>query len=165
MSRYADGVEPGTSVKQGQVIGYVGSTGYSTGPHCHYEILVNNKFVNPMTIQVPRGLQLTGRQLAEFQKRAQPHRRVARARSGHRPRRPGDAAIIFALPLRYLSAVPKTQRSILLIFEPSRLRLYIRPCGSSTKAMIGLVSVSVSIVPAAPIFTTTIEPSTPTLKP
>ena len=60
MSRYADGVQPGTSVKQGQVIGYVGSTGYSTGPHCHYEILVNNKFVNPMTIQVPRGLQLTG---------------------------------------------------------------------------------------------------------
>ena len=46
----------------------MGSSGLSTGPHCHYEILVNNQFVNPMTIQVPRGLQLTGRQLAEFQK-------------------------------------------------------------------------------------------------
>jgi murein DD-endopeptidase MepM/ murein hydrolase activator NlpD len=68
MSRFADGLAPGVSVKQGQVIGYVGSTGFSTGPHCHYEILVNNKFVNPMTIQVPRGLQLQGRQLAEFQK-------------------------------------------------------------------------------------------------
>ncbi len=68
LSRYADGLAPGVDVKQGQVIGYVGSTGFSTGPHCHYEILVNNKFVNPMTIQVPRGLQLTGKQLASFQR-------------------------------------------------------------------------------------------------
>ena len=48
MSRFADGLAPGINVKQGQVIGYVGSTGFSTGPHCHYEILVNDTPYDPM---------------------------------------------------------------------------------------------------------------------
>lgn len=68
MSRFAPGVAPGVKVRQNQVIGYSGNTGFSTGPHLHYEVLVNNQFVDPLSIQVPRERRLTGRQLAEFQK-------------------------------------------------------------------------------------------------
>jgi murein DD-endopeptidase MepM/ murein hydrolase activator NlpD len=68
MSGFARGVELGTKVRQGQIIGFLGNTGYSTGPHLHFEVLVNNRFVDPLSIQVPRERQLTGKPLADFQK-------------------------------------------------------------------------------------------------
>ena len=68
MSRIGNGVVPGVKVRQGQIIGFVGSTGLSSGPHVHFEVLVNKDFVDPMSIQVPRERQLAGKQLADFQK-------------------------------------------------------------------------------------------------
>ncbi len=66
MSAFARGVAPGSKVRQGQIIGYVGSTGLSTGPHVHYEILVNGRFVDPNRIKLPRGRSLDGPILASF---------------------------------------------------------------------------------------------------
>jgi murein DD-endopeptidase MepM/ murein hydrolase activator NlpD len=68
MSAFAKGMEPGKRVRQGQVIGFVGSTGQSTGAHVHYEILVNGRFVDPMRIKLPRGRSLDGQLLAGFEK-------------------------------------------------------------------------------------------------
>jgi murein DD-endopeptidase MepM/ murein hydrolase activator NlpD len=68
MTAYARGIDEGTRVRQGQVIGFVGSTGLSTGSHLHYEILVNGRFVDPMRIKLPRGRVLEGALLANFDK-------------------------------------------------------------------------------------------------
>jgi murein DD-endopeptidase MepM/ murein hydrolase activator NlpD len=68
MSAFARGIEPGKRVRQGQVIGFVGSTGLSTGAHVHYEIVVNRRFVDPMRIRLPRGRVLEGPILASFEK-------------------------------------------------------------------------------------------------
>jgi murein DD-endopeptidase MepM/ murein hydrolase activator NlpD len=68
MSAFARGIQPGAKVRQGQVIGYVGSTGLSTGPHVHYEVLVNGRFVDPVRIKLPRGRSLEGPILASFEK-------------------------------------------------------------------------------------------------
>jgi len=68
MSAFAKGLEVGKQVRQGQVIGFVGSTGQSTGAHVHYEILVNGRFVDPMRIKLPRGRSLEGPMMASFEK-------------------------------------------------------------------------------------------------
>jgi murein DD-endopeptidase MepM/ murein hydrolase activator NlpD len=63
---YARGIRSGTRVRQGQVIGYVGSTGRSTGPHLHYEIHRNGKAINPLGLKLPSGEKLKGDRLAAF---------------------------------------------------------------------------------------------------
>jgi murein DD-endopeptidase MepM/ murein hydrolase activator NlpD len=68
LSAFAKGITEGTKVRQGQVIGYVGSSGLSVGPHLHYEVMINGTHVDPMRIKLPRGRVLEGPLLAEFEK-------------------------------------------------------------------------------------------------
>ncbi|MGG7519239.1 M23 family metallopeptidase [Allorhizobium undicola] len=67
-SAIAKGITPGTRVHQGQIIGWVGTTGESTGPHLHYEIIVNGTKVDPMKVRLPDGKSLDGQLLSQFQK-------------------------------------------------------------------------------------------------
>ena len=66
LSRYASGLHVGEHVTQGEVVAFVGSTGMSTGPHLHYEVMHGNQKLNPSSAQVPQGTILGGRQLAVF---------------------------------------------------------------------------------------------------
>ncbi|MGN6748701.1 MAG: M23 family metallopeptidase [Xanthobacteraceae bacterium] len=83
MTAYARGLDVGSRVRQGQIIGFVGSSGLSTGTHVHFEIIINDRFVNPMTIKLPRGRVLSGATLAIFEhERDQLDAVLSRASSG-----------------------------------------------------------------------------------
>ncbi len=68
MSGFARGITEGVRVRQGQVIGYLGSSGLSTGPHLHYEVMVNSHFVDPMRVKLARTREMDGKMLAEFKR-------------------------------------------------------------------------------------------------
>ncbi|MBI3275129.1 MAG: M23 family metallopeptidase, partial [Methylocystis sp.] len=68
LSGFARGVKEGSRVKQGQIIGFLGSSGLSSGPHLHYEVMVNGHFVDPMRVKLARTREFDGRLLAEFKR-------------------------------------------------------------------------------------------------
>jgi murein DD-endopeptidase MepM/ murein hydrolase activator NlpD len=68
MSGFARGIAPGVRVTQGQVIGYLGQSGLATGPHLHYEVIVNGRFVDPMAIKLARTREFDGKLLAAFKR-------------------------------------------------------------------------------------------------
>ncbi len=68
MSGFARGIDAGVRVTQGQVIGYLGQSGLATGPHLHYEVIINGNFVDPMAIKLARTREFDGKLLAAFKR-------------------------------------------------------------------------------------------------
>jgi murein DD-endopeptidase MepM/ murein hydrolase activator NlpD len=72
LSRIKSGMKTGKRVSQGQTIGYVGSTGYATGPHLHYEFRVNGVHMNPLTVKLPHAEPLSAKYMDAFKQQSQP---------------------------------------------------------------------------------------------
>jgi len=68
LSKFARGLRNGSKIKQGQIIGYVGSTGLATGPHLHYEFRINGAHRNPLTVKLPKSIPLPKKQMPDFKK-------------------------------------------------------------------------------------------------
>jgi hypothetical protein len=68
LSGYARGLTEGQRVRQGQVVGYLGMTGLATGPHLHYEVIVNGHFVDPLRVKLARTRELDGRMITAFKR-------------------------------------------------------------------------------------------------
>jgi murein DD-endopeptidase MepM/ murein hydrolase activator NlpD len=96
LSAYAKGLHVGEHVAQGQVVAYVGSTGLSTGPHLHYEVMHGSEKMNPASAKVPQGTVLQGRDLAAF-----------RAQKAHIDALLTHAAERDALPVRTAALDPR----------------------------------------------------------
>jgi murein DD-endopeptidase MepM/ murein hydrolase activator NlpD len=82
LARFAPGMRPGRRVEQGEVIGHVGATGLATGPHLHYELLVDGRQVNPLSVDLAGGEPLQGAELARFVARRDAIDRERRAAGG-----------------------------------------------------------------------------------
>ena len=153
MSAFARGIDEGTHVRQGQVIGFVGSTGLSTGSHVHYEIRVNGRFVDPMRIKLPRGRELAGPDADRLRAGARAARRHHGAQAGARGERGSSNSF---------ASFPRKRASSACSESKHRMRRVPACAGTSarmTHAYAACASLPLKVRPCLPAETVTFSPS------